>query len=47
LIPACWPLVAAGIDIGSIASGLNQPIGPMRCLFLIQKHWSSPRKRAA
>jgi len=28
---------AAGIDIGSIVSGLNQPIGPMRCLFLIQK----------
>ena len=28
---------AAGIDIGSIVSGLNQPIGPVRCLFLIQK----------
>jgi Tc toxin complex TcA C-terminal TcB-binding domain len=28
---------AAGISIGSIVSGLNQPIGPMRCLFLIQK----------
>jgi hypothetical protein len=28
---------AAGINIGSIVSGLNQPIGPMRCLFLIQK----------
>jgi hypothetical protein len=28
---------AAGIDIGSMVSGLNQPIGPMRCLFLIQK----------
>lgn len=28
---------AAGIDVGSIVSGLNQPIGPMRCLFLIQK----------
>ena len=28
---------AAGIDIGSIVSGLNQPIGPARCLFLIQK----------
>jgi hypothetical protein len=28
---------AAGINIDSIVSGLNQPIGPMRCLFLIQK----------
>ena len=28
---------AAGIDIGSIVSGLNQPISPMRCLLLIQK----------
>jgi hypothetical protein len=28
---------AAGIDIGSIVSGLNQPIGPVRCLVLIQK----------
>jgi hypothetical protein len=28
---------AAGIPIGSIISGLNQPIGPVRCLFLIQK----------
>ncbi len=28
---------AAGIDIGSIVSGLNQPIGPVRCLILIQK----------
>ncbi len=28
---------AAGIDIGSVVSGLNQPIGPMRSLFLIQK----------
>src|SRR5207247_6251645 len=28
---------AAGIDVGSIVSGLNQPIGPVRCLFLIQK----------
>jgi hypothetical protein len=28
---------AAGIDVGSIVSGLNQPIGPTRCLFLIQK----------
>lgn len=28
---------AAGIDIGSIVSGLNQPIGPVRCLTLIQK----------
>lgn len=28
---------AAGIDIGSIVSGLNQPIGPTRSLFLIQK----------
>jgi hypothetical protein len=28
---------AAGIDIGSIVSGLNQPIGPARCLILMQK----------
>jgi hypothetical protein len=28
---------AAGIDIGSIVSGLNHPIGPVRCLILIQK----------
>lgn len=28
---------AAGIDIGSIVSGLNQPIGPVRSQFLIQK----------
>jgi len=28
---------AAGIDIGSIVGGLNQPAGPVRCLFLIQK----------
>jgi hypothetical protein len=28
---------AAGLDIGSIVSGLNQPLGPMRSLFLIQK----------
>lgn len=28
---------AAGLDIGSIVSGLNQPIGPERSLFLIQK----------
>jgi hypothetical protein len=28
---------AAGIDIGSIVSGLNQPISPVRSLFLIQK----------
>jgi hypothetical protein len=29
--------VAAGIDIGSIVSGLSQPIGPVRCVILIQK----------
>jgi hypothetical protein len=29
--------VAAGLDIGSIVSGLNQPAGPVRCLFYIQK----------
>jgi hypothetical protein len=29
--------VAAGIDIASIVSGLNQPIGPVRSLLLIQK----------
>ena len=28
---------AAGIDIGSIVSGLNRPIGPTRSLVLIQK----------
>jgi hypothetical protein len=28
---------AAGIDIGSIVNGMNQPISPIRCLFLIQK----------
>ncbi len=28
---------AAGLDIGSIVSGLSQPIGPVRCLTLIQK----------
>jgi Tc toxin complex TcA C-terminal TcB-binding domain len=28
---------AAGIDIASIVSGLNKPIGPVRCLTLIQK----------
>jgi hypothetical protein len=28
---------AAGIDIGSMAGGLNQPISPVRSLFLIQK----------
>lgn len=28
---------AAGIDISSLVSGLNQPIGPVRCVVLIQK----------
>lgn len=28
---------AAGIDIGSIVSGLNQPVSPVRALLLIQK----------
>jgi hypothetical protein len=28
---------AAGVDIGSILSGLNQPIGPVRCTVQIQK----------
>jgi hypothetical protein len=28
---------AAGIDIGSILSGVNQPVGPVRCVVLIQK----------
>jgi hypothetical protein len=28
---------AAGIDVGSIVNGLNQPVGPVRCLLLIQK----------
>lgn len=28
---------ASGLDLGSVVSGLNQPAGPIRCLFLIQK----------
>jgi hypothetical protein len=28
---------AAGIDIASVVAGLNQPLGPMRSLYLIQK----------
>jgi hypothetical protein len=28
---------AAGIDIRSMVNGLNQPVGPLRCSFLIQK----------
>jgi hypothetical protein len=28
---------AAGIDISSVVAGLNQPLGPMRSLYLIQK----------
>jgi len=28
---------AAGIDVGSVVNGLNQPVGPVRCLLLIQK----------
>ncbi len=28
---------AAGLDLSSIMSGLNQPIGPVRCLIFIQK----------
>jgi hypothetical protein len=28
---------AAGINIGGIVSGLNRPVGPVRCLTLIQK----------
>ena len=37
-IPACWSqAAAAGIDIGSIVSGLNQPLGPVRSPLLIQK----------
>ena len=28
---------AAGINIGSIVNGMNQPISPVRCLFMIQK----------
>jgi len=28
---------AAGIDVGSIVNGMNQPIGPVRSLFLVQK----------
>jgi hypothetical protein len=29
--------LAAGLDIGSVVSGLNQPVGPVRALPLIQK----------
>jgi hypothetical protein len=29
--------VAAGLDIGSIVSGLSKPVGPVRCATLIQK----------
>ena len=28
---------AAGIDVGGIVSGVNQPFGPVRCVVLIQK----------
>jgi hypothetical protein len=28
---------AAGLDVGSIVSGLNQPVGPVRCATMIQK----------
>ena len=28
---------AAGIDVSSIVNGVNQPVGPVRCLTLIQK----------
>jgi len=28
---------AAGIDIGSVVNGLNRPVGPVRCLIMIQK----------
>lgn len=28
---------AAGIDVGSMVNGLNQPISPLRCVVLIQK----------
>ncbi len=28
---------AAGIDVSNIVNGLNQPVGPVRCLILIQK----------
>ena len=37
---------AAGIDIGSIVSGLNQPVGPVRAPLLIRKPWRSPGKSA-
>ena len=43
---------AAGLDIGSIVSGLNQPVGPLRSLNLIQKalelcgELKIPRRRA-
>jgi len=29
--------VAAGLDVGAVAAGLNQPLPLVRCLFLIQK----------
>jgi Tc toxin complex TcA C-terminal TcB-binding domain len=35
--PGMLVKAAAGISIGSILSGLNQPISPVRSLFLIQK----------
>jgi hypothetical protein len=38
---------AAGIDIGSIVSGLNQPVGPVRCLIVIQKALELCGERAA
>jgi hypothetical protein len=37
--PTCndTSIPTAGIDIGSIVNGLNRPIGPIRCLTMIQK----------
>ena len=37
---------AAGIDIGSIVSGLNQPLGPVRSPLLIQKALETRRRGA-
>ena len=35
---ACWSRQQPrGIDVGSILSGLNEPVGPVRCVVLIQK----------
>ena len=37
---------AAGLDIGSIVSGLNQPLGPVRSPLLIKRRWKSRARYA-